>query len=411
MAVIKDLKAREILDSRGNPTIEVDLILEDGLKVSASVPSGASTGSREAIELRDKDKTRYNGKGVLNAVKNVNTIIKEKMVGKTIDQIKIDRELIKMDNSPFKANLGANALLAVSLACLKAGALAHDKELYEYVTMDKVSIPIPMMNILNGGRHADNNIEIQEFMIVPVVKTFKERLRLGSEVFYSLKDILKQMNLATSVGDEGGFAPKLSNNEEALKLINKAIIAAGYVPGKDVFIALDCAASEFYDRRSDKYLIDGKELSADDLIRYYIELVEKYPIMSIEDPFYEEDFESLTILTKLIGNKIMLVGDDFFVTNKKYLQKGIENKAGNAILLKANQIGTITEMIETIMLAKKNDFKMVISHRSGETEDTFIADLAVGLNIPFIKTGSLSRGERIAKYNRLLRIEEQLTSK
>lgn len=405
---IKDILAREILDSRGNPTVEVDVILDNGIKATASVPSGASTGSREALELRDNDE-RYHGKGVLKAVTNVNTTIKNAIVGLELEQVKIDNMLIKLDGTENKSNLGANAILGVSLACLKAGALSANKELYEYVSSGKVSMPIPMMNILNGGRHADNNVDIQEFMIVPVVKTFKEKLRAGSEVFHELKKILSDMDLITSVGDEGGFAPRLKNNEEALDLIVKAISNAGYQPGKDVYIALDPAASEFYEESKNMYLIDGNYITSDELLQYYVSLLEKYPIVSIEDPFDENDLTSLAKITNLLENKIMLVGDDCFVTSKKYLTKGIEMKAGNAILLKANQVGTVTEMIDTIMLAKKNNFKMVISHRSGETEDTFISDLAVGLNIPYIKTGSLSRGERIAKYNRLLRIEEKLT--
>lgn len=405
---IEDIFAREILDSRGNPTVEVDVTLNNGIKATASVPSGASTGSREALELRDKDE-RYRGKGVLKAVNNVNTIIKNALVGMSLDQVKIDNTLIRLDGTADKSNLGANAILGVSLACLKAGAKSMGKELYEYVSSGKASLPVPMMNILNGKRHADNNLDIQEFMIVPVVKTFKEKLRAGSEIFHELKSILAEMDLITSVGDEGGFAPRLKNNEEALDLIVKAISEAGYVPGQDVYIALDVAASEIYDKEMDKYLIDGNYLTSDELQQYYVNLLQKYPIVSIEDPFNEDDFESLAKLTAILENKVMIVGDDYFVTNKKYLTNAIEMKAGNAILLKANQVGTITEMIDTIMLAKKNNFKMVISHRSGETEDTFISDLAVGLNIPYIKTGSLSRGERIAKYNRLLRIEEKLT--
>ena len=408
MVVIKDIIAREILDSRGNPTIEVDVILDNDIKATASVPSGASTGSKEALELRDLDKSRYNGKGVLKAVNNVNTIIKNALIGQELDQPKIDNILISLDGTKYKSNLGANAILAVSLACLKAGALNSNKELYEYVSSGKVSLPIPMMNIINGGKHADSGLEIQEFMIVPVVKSFKERLRVGAEIFHTLKDILKSMNLITSVGDEGGFAPQLKDNIEALNIINKAIITSGYVPGKDVFIAIDVAASEIYNKETGKYTIDKRELTPEELLVYYQKIVSEYPIISIEDAFNEDDFGNMAKLTKILGSKIMLVGDDFFVTNKILLQKGIENNACNAILLKANQIGTITEMIETIVLAKKNNYQMIISHRSGETEDTFIADLAVGLNIPYIKTGSLCRGERIAKYNRILRIEEKL---
>ena len=408
---IKNIYAREILDSRGNPTVECEVTLDNGLKAMASVPSGASTGSREALELRDNDSKRYHGKGVLNAVNNVNTIIKNELVGKECNQTKIDAALIHLDGTEYKTKLGANAMLAVSLACLKAGAMASNKELYAYVSNGKVSMPIPMMNIVNGGKHADSGLDIQEFMIVPAVHSFKERLRVGSEVFHTLKSMLTKLNLSTAVGDEGGFAPKLNSNEEAVSLIVDAIKTSGYVPGKDVFIAIDCAATSMYDESTKMYHLDGKLVNADNLMKYYIYLINKYPIISIEDPFMEDDFKSFEVFTKIINNKIMLVGDDYFVTNIKYLQKGINNHAGNAILLKANQIGTVTEMIDTIILARKNNYKLVISHRSGETEDTFISDLAVGLCIPYIKSGSLSRGERIAKYNRLLRIEEQIISK
>lgn len=409
MQKIKDIIAREILDSRGNPTVSCEMILEDNTKVVASVPSGASTGSREALELRDKDLNRYNGLGVLKAVNNINTIIRNKLVGQELNQVGIDEELIKLDGTENKENLGANAILAVSLCVIKAIAKTENKELYEILSNGKVSMPIPMMNILNGGKHADNNLDIQEFMIVPVVKSFKERVRCGSEVFHALKNILKKQRLNTGVGDEGGFAPNLSYNSLALDLIINAIKEAGYVPGKEVFIALDVAASELYE--NGKYKIDNKKLSVEEMIEYYEILIKKYPIISIEDPFDENDFDALSKLTEKIGNKVMLVGDDYFVTNSKYLLKGINSKAGNAILLKANQVGTISEMIKTITLARKNKYRMIISHRSGETEDTFIADFAVGLNIPFIKTGSLSRGERIAKYNRLMKIEDDLNKK
>ncbi len=409
MQKIKDIIAREILDSRGNPTVSCEMILEDNTKVVASVPSGASTGSREALELRDKDLNRYNGLGVLKAVNNINTIIRNKLVGQELNQVGIDEELIKLDGTENKENLGANAILAVSLCVIKAIAKTENKELYEILSNGKVSMPIPMMNILNGGKHADNNLDIQEFMIVPVVKSFKERVRCGSEVFHALKNILKKQHLNTGVGDEGGFAPNLSYNSLALDLIINAIKEAGYIPGKEVFIALDVAASELYE--NGKYKIDNKELSVEEMIEYYEILIKKYPIISIEDPFDENDFDALSKLTEKIGNKVMLVGDDYFVTNSKYLLKGINSKAGNAILLKANQVGTISEMIKTITLARKNKYRMIISHRSGETEDTFIADFAVGLNIPFIKTGSLSRGERIAKYNRLMKIEDDLNKK
>ena len=406
--LIKDIHAREILDSRGNPTVEVDMMLDNGITKTASVPSGASTGSREALELRDKDPNRYEGKGVLKAVSNVNNIIRPALIGKKCDQLFVDNLLISLDGTENKSNLGANATLAVSLACLKCLAQANNKELYEYVSNRSVSVPIPMINIINGGAHAVNNIDIQEFMIMPVMKTIKERIRAASEVFHTLKKLLSINNYAVGVGDEGGFAPNLENNQMAIDFIMEAIKKAGYKPGVDIFIALDIAASELYNKEAKTYKLDNKELSTDELMKYYIELINNYPILSIEDPFYENDFDALAKFTKLVNNRIMVVGDDYFVTNEKYLQKGIDMKAGNAILLKANQIGTITEMTKTVMLAKKNNYKTIISHRSGETEDTFIADLAVGMAIPFIKTGSMCRGERIAKYNRLLRIEEKL---
>ena len=405
---IKDIHAREILDSRGNPTIEVDMTLDNGVTATASVPSGASTGSREALELRDKDPKRYEGKGVLQAVSNVNTIIRPALIGKKADQLSIDNYLIKLDGTENKSNLGANAILAVSLVCLKCLAKANDKELYEYVSNRNVTMPIPMINIINGGAHAVNNIDIQEFMIMPVMKSIKERVRAASEVFHALKKLLSINGFAVGVGDEGGFAPNLNNNTMALDFIMEAIRKAGYKPGEDVFIALDVAASELYDKETNTYKLDGKSFTTEELITFYEKLIDTYPILSIEDPFYENDFETLAKFTSLVGSRIMIVGDDYFVTNEKYLEKGIEMHAGNAILLKANQIGTVSEMIKTIMLAKKNNYKTIISHRSGETEDTFIADLAVGLAIPFIKTGSMCRGERIAKYNRLMRIEEKL---
>lgn len=408
---IKDIKAREILDSRGNPTIEVDMILDNGIVDTASVPSGASTGSREALELRDNDINRYMGKGVLNAVNNVLTIIKPALIGKEINQNEVDKTLLDLDKTENKSKLGANAMLAVSLASLKCLAKLDNKEIYEYITSGNVSLPIPMINIINGGKHAENNLDIQEFMIIPVVKTMRERVRIASEVFHNLKKILHNDNLSTGVGDEGGFAPNLSKNTDAFDYIMKAIEASGYKAGKDIFIGIDAAASEFYNKETQKYTLDGKELSIAELTQFYVDIVNKYPILSIEDPFFEDDFEALANLTKLIGDKVMLVGDDYFVTNEKYLNKGIELHAGNAILLKANQIGTVSEMIKTIVLAKNNKYKTVISHRSGETEDTFIADFAVGLDLGFIKTGSMSRGERIAKYNRLMKIEEDLLNK
>lgn len=405
---IKDIIAREILDSRGNPTVEVDMILENGACARASVPSGASTGSREALELRDKDSNRYQGKGVLKAVNNINEIIKPKLMGIEANVKVVDEILLKLDNTPNKINLGANATLAVSLACLKCEALLNNKELYEYVSDGQVSMPVPMVNIINGGAHAVNNLDIQEFMIVPHQETMKERIRAASEIFHTLKKLLTSANYAVGVGDEGGFAPNLKNNKEALDFIVKAITDSNYIPGKDIGIALDVAASEFYNKETNTYKLDGKDITSDELISYYNELLETYPIVSIEDPFYENDWESLTKFTNLVGNKIMIVGDDFFVTNKIYLQKGIDLKAGNAIIIKANQIGTITETLETVKLAKANNYHTIISHRSGETEDTFIAELAVGLDAKYIKTGSMSRGERICKYNELLRIEEKI---
>lgn len=408
MSKIKDIIAREILDSRGNPTIEVDMILDDDIVVTASVPSGASTGSREALELRDKDPKRFHGKGVLAAVINVNNIIKPALVGKELNQTEIDKTLIALDGTPNKSKLGANAILAVSLATIKALAKSNGKELYEYISNGKVTLPIPFINIINGGAHAGNNLDIQEFMIVPVIKSFKEKVRCASEIFMTLKNILKEQNLNTAVGDEGGFAPDLAYNSLALDLIMKAIKESGYIPGKDVYIALDVAASELYNKEKNLYHLDGKEITKEELTKYYLALIKKYPILSIEDPYYENDFESLSALTKSIGEKVMLVGDDYFVTNAKYLEAAAQNQSGNAILLKANQVGTISEMVKTIVTARKNNYKMIISHRSGETLDTFIADFAVGLNIPFIKTGSMSRGERIAKYNRLMKIEENL---
>ena len=408
MMLIKEVHAREILDSRGNPTVEVDMTLDNNITRTASVPSGASTGSREALELRDNDEKRYNGKGVLNAVRNVNEIIRPALLGKHADQASVDKLLIELDGTENKSKLGANAMLGVSLACLKCLAASENKELYEYVSGKSVSLPVPMINIINGGKHAVNNIDIQEFMIVPVVKIMHERIRAGAEVFHELKKLLVKNNFSVGVGDEGGFAPNLENNAMALEFIVEAIKKAGYKPGEDIYIALNVAASEIYNKETKTYNIDGRNLTSKELMDYYQELLKRYPILSIEDPFFEDDFESLQEFTALVGDKIMLVGDDYFVTNEKYLQKGIDMHAGNAILLKANQIGTVTEMTKTILLAKKHNYKTIISHRSGETEDTFIADLAVGMSIPFIKTGSMCRGERIAKYNRLLRIEEKI---
>ena len=405
---IKDVKAREVLDSRGNPTVEVDVILENGIIGRASVPSGASTGIREALEMRDND-NRFNGKGVLKAVNNVNTILRDNLIGMDVEnQKQLDYKMLELDGTENKSLLGANAILGVSMAALKASAKLNNKELYEYVG-DGKELPVPMMNILNGGAHADNNLDFQEFMIIPERNNIKERVRVGAEVFHSLKSVLNGRGYFTGVGDEGGFAPNLSSNKEGFELIIEAIKKAGYTPGVDVKLAIDVAASEFY--HEGYYSVDGKNLTTDELIDFYEELISLYPIVSIEDPVDENDWEGFRKITERLGDRIQLVGDDLFVTNKKCLEKGISLKAGNAILLKVNQIGTITETLETIELAKLNGYKTIISHRSGETEDTTIADLAVGLNLGQIKTGSLSRTDRICKYNQLIRIEERISDK
>ncbi len=409
MPFIKEVRAREILDSRGNPTIEVDIITTSGAMGRASAPSGASTGSKEALELRDNDQ-RYNGKGVLKAVNNVLTVIKPNLINKDVhNQKEIDELLIKLDGTENKSRLGANAILAVSLAILKCAANYDKKPLYKYIG-EGTLLPTPMMNIINGGSHANNNIDFQEFMIIPVQDSMKERIRVGAEVFHSLKQILKDNNYSTSVGDEGGFAPILKSNTEALDFIMNAIGKAGYTPGKDIYLALDIAASSIYNKETKKYLLkaDNKELTSEELINYYIELINKYPISSIEDALDENDWEGFKLLTEKLGNKVQLVGDDLFVTNMKLLQQGINQQVCNAILIKPNQIGTYTEMLQTINLAKQNNYKTIISHRSGETEDTTIAHIAVGLNLGQIKSGSLSRTERVCKYNELIRIEEEL---
>jgi enolase len=407
MSIIKNVKAREILDSRGNPTIEVDVICDDGSFGRSSVPSGASTGVNEALELRDNDH-RYMGKGVLKAVNNVNEFIKPRLIGMDVTkQREIDSLLISLDGTENKSNLGANATLGVSLACLKAAADSNKKPLYRYLGEGK-DLPVPMMNILNGGAHADNNLDFQEFMIVPFADTFKERLRKGAEVFHTLKKVLKGKGYSTSVGDEGGFAPNLGSNVEAFDLLIEAIKKAGYEPGTDVAIALDIAASQFYEDGKYNLKGEGKVLDREAMIAFYEDLINKYPIISIEDALEESDFEGFKLLTDHIGNRIQLVGDDLFVTNSRILQKGIDAGACNAILLKVNQIGTVSETLDTIELAKKNNYKTVISHRSGETEDSFISDFAVGLNLGQIKTGSLSRTDRTCKYNQLLRIEEEI---
>ena len=407
MSKIKNIYAREILDSRGNPTVEVELTLESGIKAVASVPSGASTGKNEALELRDNDKNRYHGKGVLKAINNVNNIIKPLLIGKdSLNQEEIDRIMLEKDGTENKEVLGANAILGVSLANLKAAAKYKGLELYEYLGKE-YSMPRCMMNILNGGVHASNNLDFQEFMIVPNKEEYHENLRMGSEVFNTLKNVLKERNLLCGVGDEGGFAPQINDAKEALELIKEAITKSGYELGKDINIALDVAASEFYNEEEDIYLLEGVKYTKEELVSYYQSLVDKYHIISIEDGMAEEDYEGWKLLTSKLSN-IQLVGDDLFVTNKKLLQYGLEMDIAYAILIKLNTIGTVTETLETIKLARDNNYKTIISHRSGETEDNYISDFAVGLNLGQIKTGSMSRGERLSKYNRLLRIEEQI---
>ncbi len=409
MSKIRNIHAREIIDSRGNPTVEVDVTLENGITATASVPSGASTGVHEALELRDNDPKRYNGKGVLQAVKNVNEKIFPKLKGMdALNQKLIDQTMIELDGTESKTNLGANAMLGVSLAVLKAGAKFKKEELYAYLG-DKKILPRCMMNILNGGAHAENKLEFQEFMIIPSKEEYLDNLRMGAEVFHSLQKILKEKGLSCGVGDEGGFAPSIDNTKEALDLIQEAIEKAGYKLGSDIFIGLDVAASEFY--KDGYYNLEGQKMTSDEMIDYYEDLISKYPIISIEDGLDQDDYIGWQKLTKRLGDKLQLVGDDLFVTNKKLLQKGIELKMANAILLKLNQIGTVTETLETIKLAQENGYKTIISHRSGETEDNYIADFAVGLGLGQIKTGSMSRSERISKYNRLIRINEQITTK
>ena len=412
MSKIKDIKAREILDSRGNPTVEVDCILDNGIVGRAAVPSGASTGEREALELRDGG-SRFMGKGVLKAVNNVNTDLREALLGFEVgNQKELDYKMIELDGTENKSKYGANAILGVSMAYLKASALDASLPLYKYVCEKfgdgSLSEPRPMMNIINGGAHADNKLDFQEYMIIPIADTIHDRVRIGAEVFHNLKSVLKSKGLVTSVGDEGGFAPDLNSNSEGFELIMEAIKKAGYEPGKDVCMAIDVAASEFYDNGKYNLVGEGRSLNTEELIEYYEELTSKYPIISIEDPVDENDWEGFRLITERLGDKVQLVGDDLFVTNKKCLQMGIDNHAGNAILLKVNQIGTITETLETIELARKNNYKTIISHRSGETEDTTISSLAVGLNLGQIKTGSMSRTDRVCKYNELMRIEEEL---
>ena len=412
MSLIDQIWAREILDSRGNPTIEAEVILEDGTQGRAAVPSGASTGENEAVELRDGDDYRYLGKGVEKAVANVNEKITYELEGlDALDQTLIDQKMIELDGTDNKSNLGANAILAVSMATARAAAAFLELPLYRYIGgANAKTLPVPMMNILNGGAHADNNVDFQEFMVMPVgAESFKEALRTGAEIFHTLKGVLKSRGYSTSVGDEGGFAPNLKSNDEAVETILEAIEKAGYKAGENVMIALDPAASEFF--KDGKYIFkksDNRELSSDEMADYWADWCSKYPIISIEDGMAENDWDGWINLTKQVGDKVQLVGDDLFVTNTKFLQKGIETGAANSILIKVNQIGTLTETLDAIELAKTNNMTAVISHRSGETEDSFIADLAVATNAGQIKTGSLCRSDRIAKYNQLLRIEEDL---
>lgn len=414
---IRDVKALQILDSRGNPTIQVEVITEDGYVGKASVPSGASTGSFEAVELRDGDKSRYLGKGVEKAVENVNKKIAKAIIGMNVyEQRKIDEEMIKLDDTPNKSNLGANSILGVSLAVAKAASNSLGLDLYQYIGgINGKELPIPMMNILNGGKHSDNNISIQEFMIMPIGNiTFTERMRRGVEIYHTLKKVLKEKGYSVGVGDEGGFAPNLENEEQALDIIIEAIRKAGYEPGKDIKLALDIASTEMYEEakkinKQGYYFWKTKQYKTqEEMIEYIVELCNKYPIFSIEDGLAEEDWEGWKVLTERLGNKVQLVGDDLFVTNPKRLGRGIEKNVANAILIKPNQIGTLTETLYTIQKAKQNGYKTVISHRSGETEDTTIADIAVGVNAGQIKTGAPCRTDRLSKYNRLLYIEEEI---
>ena len=415
MFKIKKTRAQEIIDSRGNPTVFVEVWLEDGSYGKAAVPSGASTGIHEALELRDGDEKRRGGRGVLKACENVNTSINDALAGKDIkDQRELDEVMIKLDGTENKSKLGANAILGVSLAFARAAAMSQDMELYEYLAKiydnGDLVLPRPMMNILNGGEHADNKVDVQEFMIIPEVKGMAERVRVSCEIFHTLKKILKEENYATGVGDEGGFCPELKSNEEALQLIMEAITREGYKPGKDVNLALDVAASSFYKKESDVYFLEseGKMLKAKELINVYKEWIDKYPLVSIEDPLAEDDWQNWQILTAEFGDKIQIVGDDLLVTNVKRLERSISEKAANAILIKLNQIGSLTETMDAMKMATKAGYNNVVSHRSGETSDAFIADLAVGTAAGQIKTGSVSRGERTVKYNRLMRIERMI---
>jgi enolase len=414
MSLIESIHARQILDSRGNPTVEVDVITESGAFGRAAVPSGASTGTHEAVELRDGDKKTYVGKGVLKAVENVNTKIAEEIVGfSVLDQGLIDKIMLELDGTPNKGNLGANAILGVSLAVAKAGAMEVGLPLYRYIGgVNANTLPVPMMNILNGGGHADNKIDFQEFMVMPVkADTFSESLRMGTEIFHTLKKVLHDKHLSTNVGDEGGFAPNISSNEEAIEYVLMAIEKAGFKAGEDVFIAMDAAMSEFYDSKTNEYIFkksSGKRISSDEMVDYWASWAAKYPIISIEDGMAEDDWNGWKKLTEKIGKKTQLVGDDLFVTNVTRLQDGITKGVANSILVKVNQIGSLTETINAVNLAHRNGYKSVMSHRSGETEDSTIADLAVALNTGQIKTGSASRSDRMAKYNQLIRIEEEL---
>ena len=408
---IVDVVARQILDSRAFPTVEVEVILEDGTIGRASVPSGASTGIFEAVELRDNDKSRYNGKGVLKAVDNVNNYIAEELIGMNVfDQVLIDKTMIKLDGTENKENFGANAILGVSLACAKAAAEYLGLNLYQYIGgVNAKVLPVPMMNIINGGKHADNNVDLQEFMIMPAgASSFSEALRMSAEVYHTLKALLKSKGYDTGVGDEGGFAPNLKSNEEAIQVIVEAIEKAGYTPGKEIFIALDPASSEIYENGKYNLKGEGKVLSSQEMADYYVDLANKYPIISIEDGMAEEDWEGWRILTEKLGDKVQLVGDDLFVTNTSRLKTGIDKKVANSILIKLNQIGTLTETLNAIEMAERAGYTAVVSHRSGETEDTTIADLVVAVNSGQIKTGAPARSERVAKYNQLLRIEEEL---
>jgi enolase len=414
MSFIEAIHAREILDSRGNPTVEVEVLVAGGAMGRAAVPSGASTGMHEAVELRDGDSDRYVGKGVQQAVSNVNDIIAPEVEGMVVfDQAEIDQLLIDLDGTPNKSKLGANAILGVSLAAARAASMLCGLPLYRYIGgVNARTLPLPLMNILNGGSHADNSVDIQEFMIMPAkAETFAEALRMGAETFHALKGVLKKRGLSTNVGDEGGFAPNFKSNEEALQTITEAIEKAGYRPGEDIFFALDCAASEFYNKEKNKYVFHhstGDELTSSEMVSFYQDWAKRYPILSIEDGLDENDWDGWKQLTEALGDRIQLVGDDLFVTNVDFLGKGIEKGVANSILVKVNQIGSLTETIEAVQLATRNSYTNIISHRSGETEDTTIADIAVALNSGQIKTGSASRSDRIAKYNQLLRIEEEL---